>query len=36
MEAQALVPARALAEAAKAASETGAEVTIIFESGQIR
>ncbi len=34
LEAQALVPARALAEAAKAASETGAEVTIIFEDGQ--
>ncbi len=35
VEAQALVPARALAEAAKSASETGAEVTIIFEDGQV-
>lgn len=35
VEAQALVPARALAEAAKSASETGAEVTLIFEDGQV-
>ncbi len=35
VEAQALVPARALAEAAKSASETGAEVTIVFEDGQV-
>ncbi|MFN2555567.1 MAG: DNA polymerase III subunit beta [Nitriliruptorales bacterium] len=35
VEAEALVPARALAEAAKSASETGAEVSLIFEDGQV-
>lgn len=35
VEAEALVPARALAEVAKAASDTGAEVTIVFEDGQV-
>lgn len=34
-DAQALVPARALAEAAKAAPEAGGEVTIVFEDGQV-
>ncbi len=32
--AKALVPARALSESSRAASERGAEVTIVFEEGQ--
>lgn len=35
VEAEALVPARALLEAAKAAQEAGGEVTIAFEEGQV-
>ncbi len=34
VSAEALVPARALSEAAKAASETGGEVRMVFEDGQ--
>lgn len=35
VEGQALVPARALSEAAKAASETGAGATVVFEDAQV-
>lgn len=35
VEAEALVPARALQEAAKAAAEAGGTVTIVFEEGQV-
>jgi len=35
VEAEALIPARALQEAAKAASEAGGEVRIAFEDGQV-
>lgn len=35
VDGEALVPARALSEAAKAAGETGAEATIVFENGQV-
>lgn len=35
LEGEALVPARALSEAAKAASETGGDVTVVFEEGRV-
>lgn len=35
LEGEALVPARALSEAAKAAAETGGDVTVVFEEGRV-